>query len=410
MKIVQINTFPYKATGTIMMGIHSLLLAQGYDSYVVWGRGRKAENNHEIVLSDEWGVKLHGVYTRLTDKTGFASTRATRKLLTRLDEIKPDIIHLHNIHGYFLNIELLFNYIRSRHIKVVWTLHDCWSFTGHCAYFDMVGCEKWKKGCFHCEQLRTYPASMGKDNSSWNWKKKKELFTGLDITLVTPCEWLSRLVKESFMKDYPVKVIYNGIDLDIFKPSHQKQKIREKYQLDCRPIVLGVASEWTERKGLNDFIKLSQLIGKKIQFVVVGLSEKQIHKMPDEIIALPRTNSINELVDLYSVADLFFNPTYEDNFPTTNIEALACGTPVLTYDTGGSPEALSIGAQNVQASIGKVVEKNDSVTVDLEYVKDEIFSLLGRKDIEELSQKAAKCFDMKYCLKKYVDLYQIICK
>ena len=189
-KVVQINTFPYKATGSIMMNIHNRLLEEQYDSYVVWGRGRAAQNEHEIVIQDEFGVKLHGVYTRITDKTGFASKKATRKLIDKLQQIEPDILHLHNIHGYYLNIELLFNYIRENNIKVVWTLHDCWAFTGHCAYFDMVGCKKWKIGCHDCEQKKSYPSSLIKDNSHWNWEKKRSLFTNLNITLVTPCKWL----------------------------------------------------------------------------------------------------------------------------------------------------------------------------------------------------------------------------
>ena len=336
MKIVQINTFSYKATGHIMMDIHQLLMKQGYDSYVCWGRGRPANNSHEIVISDNIGVKFHGIYTRLLDKTGFASFRATKKLLRRLDEIKPDIIHLHNIHGYYLNIELLFNYIREHNINVVWTLHDCWPMTGHCAWFDMCGCEKWKTGCFNCEQLDTYPVSKGLDNSKWNWNKKKALFTHLNLTIVTPSQWLKDIVQKSYLKDYRCEVINNGIDLNVFKPAGNSdtEKIRKKYNLDDRKIVLGVASEWTPRKGLLDFLKLSEMM-QDVQFVVVGLTEKQLKEMPQNIKGIKRTENQKELSALYTIADIFFNPTYEDNFPTTNLEALACGTPVITYDTGG---------------------------------------------------------------------------
>ena len=218
MKIVQINTFPYKATGSIMMSIHNKLQEMGYESYVVWGRGRDAQNEQEIVIKDDFEMKLHGIYTRLTDKTGFASSKSTRKLLEKLEEIKPDIIHLHNIHGYYLNIELLFEYIKSNNIKVIWTLHDCWPFTGHCAYFDQVRCERWKTGCYKCPQKHTYPASKFLDNSRWNWERKKELFTGAEITLVTPCEWLKEIVGLSFLKEYSVEVIYNGIDCNTYHP------------------------------------------------------------------------------------------------------------------------------------------------------------------------------------------------
>lgn len=328
MRIVQINTFPYKATGSIMMNIHNKLLEEQYDSYVVWGRGRAAQNEHEIAIRDEFGVKFHGIYTRITDKTGFASKKMTRKLIDKLKQIEPDILHLHNIHGYYLNIEQLFNYIRENNIKVVWTLHDCWAFTGHCAYFDMVGCEKWKTGCHDCEQKKTYPSSLIKDNSYWNWKKKRSLFTNLNITIVTPCKWLKNIVKQSFLKEYPVEVIYNGIDLNVFHP--EKTDFEEKYNLRGKYVILGVASEWTERKGLKDFIKLEEMLDRtKYRIVLVGLTQKQIKELPNTIIRIERTENVQELVGIYTRANVFFNPTYEDNFPTTNLEAIACGTPVM---------------------------------------------------------------------------------
>ncbi|MFB5193651.1 glycosyltransferase [Neobacillus sp. KR4-4] len=409
MRIVQINTFPYKATGSIMMGIHKQLISSGHDSYVVWGRGRDTEDSNEIVIKDDIGVKIHGAYTRITDKTGFASKRATKKLLKRLDEVQPEIIHLHNIHGYYLNVEMLFNYIRNHKIRVVWTLHDCWPITGHCVYFDMVGCERWKIGCHNCPQKETYPSSKVWDNSKWNWNKKKELFTGLDITLVTPSEWLKEIMKLSFMHNYPISVLYNGINLDVFRPTH-KENVRKKYSPENKPIVLGVASEWTERKGLNDFIKLSKLM-PIIQFVVVGLTKEQLKKMPPNIIALQRTSNIQELVELYSMADIYFNPTYEDNFPTTNLEALACGTPVLTYDTGGSPEAIIMGEKIVGTTVGRIVEKVDSATVDLDKVKRVLEEMLLTNSIENQKVsdnccKVAKLFGMEERLKQYVPLYQ----
>lgn len=407
MKVVQINTFPYKATGNIMMNLHKILIAEGYDSYICWGRGRSAENNHEIVIADSLGVKLHGAYTRLFDKTGFASQSATRKLIARLEEIQPDIIHLHNIHGYYINIRMLFKYIREHEIKVIWTLHDCWAFTGHCAWFDVCGCEKWKTGCNHCKQLDTYPASAGMDSSAWNWKQKRELFTGLDITIVTPSVWLSELVKQSFLKNYPVKVIYNGIDLNIFKPG-QLAGLREKYELNEKPIILGVASEWTPRKGLNDFIKVSQMM-PEVQIVVVGLTDEQIKSIPSTIKGIKRTADAVELASLYSIADLFFNPTYEDNFPTTNIEALACGTPVVTYDTGGSPEALKIGREKSGGDVGNIIKKNDVRTVDNNIVVNSLRKTLEKVKSKEIDadrcRMAANYFDMKSRLSEYLQVY-----
>ncbi|MGN8767042.1 glycosyltransferase [Blautia massiliensis (ex Liu et al. 2021)] len=370
MRIVQINTFPYKATGAIMLGIHQLLLQNRNESFVVWGRGRGAENDNEIVIKDELGVKIHGVYTRLTDRTGFASQSATRRLISQLEIIKPDIIHLHNIHGYYLNIEMLFEFIKAHDIKVVWTLHDCWAMTGHCAYFDMVECQKWKTGCSHCEQKNTYPTSILLDSSKWNWNKKKELFAGINAVIVTPSKWLENIVKQSYLSNYPVQVIHNGIDTELYRP-RSNGKLKSKYAPRGEPIVLGVASEWTERKGLNDFIHLAQE-NQDIRFIVVGVKPEQKKKLPAELIGICRTSNVNELVELYSVADVFFNPTYEDNYPTTNLEALACGTPVITYDTGGSPEVIEDALKKDGTAIGTIIKKETSQRVDLGRVIKEI--------------------------------------
>lgn len=396
MKVVHINTFPYKATGTIMLSIHHALQKAGYDSYVIWGRGRKPENNNEISIEDSVEIKLHGLYTRITDRTGFASAKATKKLLEALDNIRPDIIHLHNLHGYYINIEMLFYYIRQHNIKIYWTLHDCWSFTGHCAYFDAVGCERWKTGCHNCPQKSSYPASMFMDASSWNWKRKKELFTGLDITLITPCNWLKGLVKQSFLAEYPVEVIYNGIDTQKFKPT--QSTFRKIYNIENKIIILGVASEWTARKGLDDFVKLDKILSEKIpnqyKVVIVGLKENQIDKMPHNILSLKRTSSLEKLIEIYSAADIFFNPTYEDNYPTTNIEAICCGTPVVTYNTGGSPESID-------ENTGIVLEKGD-VHKMAEIVCQRSYNKIRKKiDFLHIQEK----FDQNKMIQQYLKLY-----
>ena len=223
MRIIQINTFPHKATGNIMMSIHNALLECGADSYVVWGRGRDACNDREISINDELGIAIHGVYSRVFDKTGFASWRATRKLVEIIDKIKPDIVHLHNLHGYYLNIKILFGYLSlHQEIKVVWTIHDCWPITGHCAYFTMVGCDRWKIGCKDCMQLSTYPVSKLLDNSTQNWFMKKSIFNSVKMSLVTPSHWLEDVLKQSFLKEHKVQTIYNGVDLEVFKPTGLK--------------------------------------------------------------------------------------------------------------------------------------------------------------------------------------------
>ena len=338
MKIVQINTFSNKSTGTIMMNIHKRLLSEGIESYVVWGRGRKAKDDTEIYMNDKMGIYTHVIHTRLTDKTGSYSKKSTRKLIEKLEQIKPDLIHLHNIHGYYINIEMLFNYIRKNNIRVVWTLHDCWAFTGHCPHFELIGCNKWKEECYNCLQKNIYPKSI-LDNSKWNYQKKKELFTGLDITIVTPSKWLAELVKKSFLKEYEVKVINNGINTDIFK--HRESDFKRKFDIEDKKIILGIASEWTKEKGFYDFINLSKIVDETVQIVLVGLNKKQMKQIPSNIIGIERTENAEQLAEIYSVADIYFNPTYADNYPTTNLEALACGTPVITYNTGGSPECIN---------------------------------------------------------------------
>ncbi len=337
MKVVQINTFSNKSTGTIMLDIHEALKKNNIESYVVWGRGRKARDEGEIYLNDKFGIYCHGLYTRFTDKTGFASKKSTQKLIERLEKIKPDIIHLHNIHGYYINIEILFNYIRKNNIKTIWTLHDCWAFTGHCSHFELVGCEKWKECCDNCEQKEKYPKSFV-DNSKWNYQRKKELFDGLNITIVTPSKWLADLVKQSYLKQYEVKVVNNGIDTDIFKP--RKSDFKKKFNIENKKVILGVASDWTKEKGLYDFYDLSEKIDDDVKIVLVGLNSKQMKEIPENIIGIERTENAQQLAEIYTAADIYFNPTYADNFPTTNLEALACETPVFTYNTGGSIECL----------------------------------------------------------------------
>lgn len=384
MKIVQINTFPYKATGSIMMNIHNELLKEKIDSYVIWGRGRKEKNNHEYKMSNKFSIYMHGLYTRFTDKTGFLSYIDTKKMIKKLNKIKPDIIHLHNIHGYYINIKMLFSYIKKNNIKVVWTFHDCWPFTGHCAYFDMVGCNKWINECYKCPQINTYPKSII-DNSKWNYNEKKEIFNYNNLTVVTPCKWLSELVKKSFFKNNNVEVIYNGIDKNVFKHTNNNY-----FSID-KKIVLGVASEWTERKGLKDFIKLNEIIDHdKYQIILVGVDEQNKKNIPNDIITISRTNNVNELVDIYSSSYVFFNPTYEDNFPTTNLEALSCGTPVITYNTGGSPESVE--------NNGYVIEKGN-------YKK--VINILDNIDIKV---KYNDIFTKENMIKDYIELYKKINK
>lgn len=333
-----INTVPNGSTGGIMMKEHRELLAAGEESFAFWGRGRAGEGDRELRFATDAEVRLDALRTRLDGKAGFHSKAATRCLLERLDEVKPDVVHLHNLHGYYVNIEMLFEWLAARDCRVEWTLHDCWAFTGHCAYFEG-----------RCPQLGTYPKTYSKASCAWNFDQKKRLFNLVSagrMKLITPSQWLANLVGESFLSEYPVEVRHNTIDTSVFKPT--PSDFRERYGIGDRFMILGVASPWTERKGLSDFVRLAgELDSEKYAIVLVGLSEKQVKEMPAGIVGLTRTDSREELAGIYSTADVFFNQTVEDNYPTVNLEAEACGTPVVTYDTGGCTETVRRGDSRV---------------------------------------------------------------
>lgn len=344
-----INTVPNGSTGGIMMKEHRELLAAGGESYAFWGRGRAGEGDREMRFATDAEVRRDALQTRLDGRAGFHSKVATRRLLERLDEIKPDVVHLHNLHGYYVNVEMLFEWLAARECKVEWTLHDCWAFTGHCAYFTYAKCAQWKTHCAYseerCPQLGAYPKTYSKTSCAWNFDQKRRLFNLVPagrMKLITPSQWLSDLVAESFLSEYPVEVRRNTIDTSVFKPT--PSDFRERYGIGDRFMVLGVASPWTKRKGLTDFVRLAkELDSEKYAIVLVGLSEKQVKEMPAVIVGLARTDSREELAGIYSAADVFFNPTVEDNYPTVNLEAEACGTPVVTYDAGGCAETVRRG-------------------------------------------------------------------
>lgn len=396
LKILQINSVcGFGSTGRIATDLYKVIEEQGHECVIAYGRGTTPEGYKTIKIGNNFDNYMHVAKTRILDKHGFGSKKATIKFIEEVKKYNPDVIHLHNIHGYYINIEILFNYLKKSGKKVIWTLHDCWAFTGHCAYFDYVECNKWKNGCYKCPQKKEYPISNFKDNSKWSYDKKKELFTLIDkdkLTIVTPSNWLAGLVKQSYLKKYRVEVINNGIDLEIFKPT--KSNFREKYNIGNKKIILGVASYWDRRKGLNYFVDLSKKIDKNYQIVIVGVSKKQKEKLPSNIIAITRTNNVNELVEIYSTSDIFLNPTLEDNFPTTNLEALACGTPVVTFDTGGSGESIS-------KNCGKIMKKNN-----IKYMKD-IIKNFNKKNYIDNCVERAKLYSKLEKFEQYITLYKI---
>lgn len=388
MRVLMINSGSgVRSTGRICTDLASELIKNGHDAKVGYARGNVPEKYRPISIriGSSFQVYKQALMTRIFDSEGFGNKRSTGEFIKWVKDYDPDIVHLHNIHGYYLNSELLFNYLKESNKPVIWTLHDCWSFTGHCAYFDYIGCEKWKTGCHNCQLKKEYPGSLFLDNSKHNYIKKKEIFSNLkNMTIVTPSCWLAGLVKQSFLANYNIQVIRNGINTDVFKPS--VSNIRSKLGIGDRIMILGVAAIWNQRKGLSSFIELRSLLPKeRYAIVVVGLTSKQVDSLPAGIVGIEETENISELVELYSAADVFVNPTLEDNYPTTNLEAIACGTPVVTYNTGGSPESAS--------KYGFVVEKDVNQLAEA---------------IKNYKSAVQYSFDIDYriSIKKYIKLYE----
>ena len=341
MKYLFINTVAgFGSTGRIAAEKCRELMAQGHECVLAYGRNKaNCEDIPTIRIGSPLDYKLHGVRTRLLDQHGFGSRAATRRFLQQVRAYDPDVIWLHNVHGYYIHLGLLFTYLKTCGKKIYWTLHDCWTFTGHCSHYMFVQCEKWKTGCYGCPQKREYPASFGLDQSRQNYRKKKALFTGIpNLTVITPSQWLCDQVRQSFLREYPVEVRYNTINTDVFKPT--PGDFRTQYALEGKFLVLGVASVWSERKGLKDFLRLADMLDDAYRIVLVGVSEEQAKQLPANVIPIPRTNSVQELAQIYTAADVFVSPSYEENYPTVHLEAQACGTPAVCYDVGGSKETL----------------------------------------------------------------------
>ena len=351
--VLRVNT----STGRIMQEIGELAMQHGWRSCIAYSKGRdgiKSCQSEVIPVGNKWSTIWHGLETRLFDRHGLASNEATRLFVKQIQELKPDVIHIHNIHGYFLNYQILFDFLAQSNIPVIWTVHDCWLYTGHCYYYSYVGCEKWQTGCYDCPQKKEFPSSLFMDRSRRNYEDKKAAFTSVPydkMIFVPVSEWIEGEMRKSFLKDYRFKVIHNGINTEVFNV-YDDTDIRMKYNLQDKHIFLGVASIWSREKGLDDFIKMAKMLRSDEVIVLVGLKEKDKKSLPEGIIGISRTENVRHLAELYSAADAFLNPTWQDNYPTVNLEAIACGTPVVTYRTGGSIEVIT-------EKTGKIVERGD---------------------------------------------------
>lgn len=394
-KLLQIDScLNMLSTGRITESIGQLAIERGWEVYIVHGaRAVRKPSCMNTIQSDKvWQENLHFAESLLFDRHGLASRGSTKKIVKQIKEIKPDVIQLHCIHGYYLNYKILFEYLNTTNIPVVWTFHDCWAFTGHCAHFVTANCYKWKQeGCHDCQLLGDYPKALS-DRSKKNFLLKKSLFSAnQNMHIVAVSEWLASFTRESFLGEKDIRVINNGIDIQRFKPCATKNNSKFK--------ILGVASAWNKDKGLFDFFKLRKLLyDPDIEIILVGLSQEQIKQLPVGIKGITRTNSVEELAFLYSEANVFVNPTYADSFPTVNMEALACGTPVITYRTGGSPEI-------VDTQTGIVINQGDTEALAnaiISFRCNPISSDVCRKRAERLYNKEDRFLDYVYLYEELI--------
>lgn len=400
-KLLQINICSnVLSTGKICEDIAKKSQQHGWDTFIAYGNSHKDSVSVEYKIAGKWNKYLHYLEHKLFDREGFGSRLVTYRMIKWINKVKPDVIHLHNIHDHYLNYPLLFEYLAKIDIPVVWTQHDCWAFTGGCMYYDLQNCDKWKTGCKNCSEHRAFLC----DATEKQFALKRKLLSKIkNLTYVSVSDWLGSALKDSHQKDRPIMTIHNGIDISLFKPvvessngsngsedpSFDKVRKRGKYR------IIGVAAVWDKRKGLEDFIKLRSLLPNNYEITLVGLTPKQVKSLPFGVKGITRTTNVQELVHLYSGSDVFVNPTYSDNFPTTNIESLACGTPVITYRTGGSPEA-------VDSKTGMVIEQGNVTALAnaiMQMRENPLSSADCRKRAEEL-------FDKDKCFEKYVELYE----
>lgn len=396
MTVFEINSVPYGSTGRIMFQLAQAVQEQGGTAYTSASftkpRGERFPSTYHRIGGPA-GKTAHILLAKLTGRHGCYSHWATYGLIQKIRQVQPDVIHLHNIHGWYLNWRMLFGFLKQAGIPVVWTLHDCWAFTGHCPHFIAEDCVQWKTGCTVCPRYRQYPGCFF-DDAEKQYALKKQCFTGIpDLTIVTPSRWLAELAGQSFLKEYPTAVIPNGIDLTLFQPV--QSDFRARCGLEKKVVLLGVAFDWGVRKGLEEFIRLASELPDEYAIVLVGVSPELRKQLPERILAIACTQSQRELAEIYSAADLFVNPTLEDNFPTVNLEALACGTPVLTYRTGGSPESLS-------PETGSVVPYGDYPTL-----KQAILEMKkGKAEKQAACRKQAERFSRQEFCKRYLALYE----
>lgn len=384
--LLQINTTGNSgSTGRIAEEIGQNAINKGWKSYIAIARNSKSSASELMIIGNRVDILWHVFQTRLFDNHGFASIRATENLIKEIIKISPDIIHLHNLHGYYLNIETLMNFLAQSNIPVIWTLHDCWAFTGHCTHFAYVGCEKWKTQCFKCPQKHEYPKSKFKDNSFENYFIKTKLFNSIsNLHIVTVSKWLEKIVRQSYLQLNNIRTINNGVDINLFHPKEDTHKTKVKYNLGDKFVLLAVASAWIEKKGLYEYLKLSRLLKDDEILIMVGQIRDKIN-LPTNIINIKRIEDLNELADLYSAANVIMNLSFQETFGLTTVEGFSCGTPSIVYNCTASPELID-------ANSGFVVSPGDFITLraaleTIKFNKKEYYSINCRNRAVDLYNK-----------------------
>lgn len=402
-RLLQINTCITQSTGRIAQQIGEKAISDGWESYIAFpARAPKVESKSKlIVIGTKVDQYIHALMTRIFDCCGFLSRRATKQLIKQIEAIHPNVIHLHNIHGYYLNIPVLFDYLKKSGIPVVWTLHDCWAFTGHCVHYTCVSCFKWKSECYDCPRKKTYPNSFLLDRSKQNFELKKRAYENMpNITLVPVSHWLGREVSQSILGKYKIHVIQNGIDVNVFRPRRDSVAgIKKKYGLCGKYIILGVATGWSEEVGLSTFFRLRKQLSEDFAIVMVGCTPNILKQLPDGIIGISRTNNVDELAEIYSAADILFNASYQETFGLVTAEAISCGTPVIVYNSTACSEIVT-------SETGYIAEVKNEIQVLNYILEDKMLDSTQRKvRSEKCRQYAIAHFDKNIKYQEYIKLY-----
>lgn len=396
-KLLQINsTANWGSTGRIAEQINIKAKERGWECYIAYGRKNNPSQSQLIKVGGVLNPYIHFAQQFLFDTEGLNSQCTTRRLIKQINLLKPDIIHLHNIHDHWLNYKILFEYLNTTDIPVVWTQHDCWAFTGGCMHFVHSNCEKWKTGCNNCPRRKIII-----DNSKGSFNLKKSLFTAnKNLTLVAVSHWLENEMRHSFFNSSKIIPVLNGVDIDIFHPL-KETFVREKYGIGNKFLLIGLATAWSSSKGLKDYIELSKRIPNDCVIMLIGLKKNQISNLPANIIGIERTSNIHELVEFYSSADIVLNLSYQETFGLTTVEGFACGTPGIVYNRTASPELI-------EGEVGYVVEAGN-----IEQLLSTIAKIKSNGKVyysENCRKRAVEFYDKNKCFDKYVDLYEKLIK